>query len=313
MPAANIAYTACALDRAAQLRGDPSWVAARLMDSSTWFVAVWRNRNHVADGDTDGGEPTPLFLQGGRASLALELAEEVVFLGLHQGRAIFALDLSPLDSEEALSAVGNRGAFRDLREIGPRLRQDDGALLAYARGIVYWHGRHRYCGCCGHPSEASDAGHARVCSRCECRAQQFPRTDPAVIMLVHDGGARCVLGRHPRFPPGMHSTLAGFVEPGESLEEAVAREVAEEVGLRIRPDGVRYFASQPWPFPSSLMLGFHAYAAYAPLEVDPEELASARWYHRDELLESPENEDFRLPRRDSIARRLIQAWLGEEV
>lgn len=309
MPATSIAYTACTLDRAAQLRGDPAWVAARLMEKSSWFVAVWRNRNHVADAD----DPTPLFLQAARASLALELAEEVVFLGLHQGRAIFALDLSPLEAEDALSAVGHRGTFRDLREIGPHLRQDDGALLAYARGIIYWHGRHRYCGCCGHPSEASDAGHARVCSSPECRAQQFPRTDPAVIMLVHDGGARCVLGRHPRFPAGMHSTLAGFVEPGESLEEAVAREVAEEVGLKIRPDGVCYFASQPWPFPSSLMLGFHARADYAPLEVDPEELESARWYHRDELLDSPETDDFRLPRRDSIARRLIQAWLGQGV
>jgi NAD+ diphosphatase len=128
-------------------------------------------------------------------------------------------------------------------------------------------------------------------------------------MLVHDGSEHCVLGRHARFPPGMHSTLAGFVEPGESLEEAVAREVAEEVGLAVPLDGVRYFASQPWPFPSSLMLGFHARAEGRPLDVDPQELEGAHWFHRDQLLRSPEDETFRMPRADSIARRLIQAWL----
>jgi NAD+ diphosphatase len=128
-------------------------------------------------------------------------------------------------------------------------------------------------------------------------------------MLVHDGGDHCVLGSHPRMPPGMHSTLAGFVEPGESLEEAVAREVAEEVGLTVEPTSVRYFASQPWPFPSSLMVGFHARAPYRPLTVDPVELSRARWFHRKEVLESPEDESFRIPRADSIAHELIRAWL----
>ncbi len=307
MSAIRIPYTQAPLDRASQWRGDPAWVAGKLVERETRFVAVWNSRNLVAEGDG----PEPLFLTGERASMALELAEEVVLLGLQEERAIFALDLSPLDEAEALQTVGGQGAFRDLREVGPSMTQEDGALLAYARGIVYWHGRHRYCGRCGTPSETKDAGHARICTARECATTHFPRTDPAVIMLVHDGEGRCVLGRHGRFPPGMHSTLAGFVEPGESLEEAVAREVMEEVGLNVPLGDIRYFASQPWPFPSSLMLGFHARAECIPLAVDENELESARWFHKDQLLASPEDADFRLPRKDSIARRLIQAWLDE--
>jgi NAD+ diphosphatase len=306
MTAPEIPYTRCPLDRAGNQRRDPAWVAARLLEPGTLFAPVWNNRNLVR------ATPSlrPHYLSGAQASMALELAEEVVFLGLDDDRrAVFALDLSPLEQDDAVQAVGGEGQFKDLREVGPLLGQGDGALLAFARGIVYWHGRHRFCARCGRPTEAKDAGHARVCTGPDCGASSFPRTDPAVIMLVHDGGARCVLGRHARFPPGMHSTLAGFVEPGESLEEAVAREVAEEVGLEVPLEGVRYFASQPWPFPSSLMLGFHARAEARPLVVDPEELEGARWFHRDELLQSPEDETFRMPRADSIARRLIQAWL----
>ncbi|MDH3792070.1 MAG: NAD(+) diphosphatase, partial [Rhodospirillales bacterium] len=148
------------------------------------------------------------------------------------------------------------------------------------------------------------------CSAPDCGSQHFPRTDPAVIMLVHDG-ARCVLGRQEIWPPGMHSTLAGFVEPGETLEEAVAREVAEEVGLRFDPGQVFYQSSQPWPFPSSLMLGFHARIEPAELRVNRAEIESAAWFSREDLLNSPEDESFRLPRADSIARRLIEDWLAE--
>ncbi len=300
-----IPYTYGHLDRAAHRRKDPAWIAARLADPRSRFLAVWRSRNHVAEGEA----PRPVYLQGERASMALELAEEIVFLGLDGPHAVFALDLSPLDEAEVLDTVGGDGGFRDLRETGPWLPQGEGALLAYARAIVFWHSRHGYCGRCGRPSESTDGGHARTCTNPDCRLQHFPRTDPAVIMLVHDGADHCVLGHNRRMPAGMHSTLAGFVEPGESIEEAVAREVAEEVGLTVEPGGLRYFASQPWPFPASLMLGFHARAEHGALTVDPEELVSARWFHRGELRSSPEDETFRLPRRDSIAHKLIEAWL----
>jgi NAD+ diphosphatase len=152
-----------------------------------------------------------------------------------------------------------------------------------------------------------EAGHVRRCTNAACDAQHFPRTDPAVIMLVHDRNERCLLGRQAAWPQGMHSTLAGFVEPGESLEEAVAREVYEET--RIELSSVTYHSSQPWPFPASLMLGFHAEAKTTAITVDKSELDDARWYEKSWILAHQDDEQFRLPRRDSIARRLLEDWL----
>ncbi|MEJ2028191.1 MAG: NAD(+) diphosphatase [Limibacillus sp.] len=208
-----------------------------------------------------------------------------------------------------VASLENPTEFADLRQVGPVLERWEGSVLAYARGLAWWHARHRFCGVCGHPTRMEMAGHQRRCENPECGASHFPRTDPAVIMLVHDGGDRCVLGRQAAWPEGRHSTLAGFVEPGESLEEAVAREVLEEVGIRVRD--VTYHSSQPWPFPSSIMLGFHARADYGPLTVDPNELESAQWFERKAILESPGDALFQLPREDSIARQLILSWLEE--
>jgi len=264
---------------------------------------VWNDSNQVTPA------PEPVVLAGHEAGMALEMAEEVVFLGLWDGRAVFALDLSFLADDEVLAAAGERGAFRDLREVGPLLHGADAALLAYARALLRWHRGHRFCGRCGHPTDATDGGHVRVCQNAGCGRSHFPRTDPAIIVLVHDGGEHCVLGRQARHPPGVRTTLAGYVEPGESPEEAVAREVHEEVGLAVAPESVRYLGAQPWPFPGQLMLGFHARAAFAPLHVDTAELADAAWYTRGQLT-GDEGDGPVLPRRDSIARRLIAAWLA---
>jgi NAD+ diphosphatase len=240
------------------------------------------------------------------------MAQAVIFLGLNGARAYMALDLSSLDAPESHPELAGRGAFRDLREVGPLMGRSEAAILAYARGTTHWHRRHGFCGVCGSATRSRSGGHVRVCTNTDCGAQHFPRTDPAVIMLVHDGGERCVLGRQKIWLPGMHSTLAGFVEPGESLEESVAREIKEEVGLDLDLAQIAYHSSQPWPFPSSLMLGFHARCQYGPRTVDPRELESARWATREELRQSPEDDSFRLPRKDSIARRLIEDWLAEE-
>jgi NAD+ diphosphatase len=184
------------------------------------------------------------------------------------------------------------------------LAPDDAAVLAHARGLMHWRVRHRFCGVCGGGCEPRSAGHAMVCT--QCNAQHFPRTDPAVIMLVHKGD-RCVLGHSQRFPTlTMYSTLAGFVEPGESLEEAVAREVLEESAIRV--GRVSYHSSQPWPFPASIMLGFYAEALSEEITIDPTELRDARWFTRAELRDH-ERHGFSLPRRDSIARRLIEDWM----
>lgn len=197
----------------------------------------------------------------------------------------------------------------DLRGFGATLPAGLAATLAYARGMAFWHAGHRFCGRCGAPTEIGRGGHVRICSDSSCAAPSFPRTDPAVIMLVTDG-ARCLLGRQEKWPQGMVSTLAGFVEPGETLEEAVAREVMEEAGVRV--GRITYRASQPWPFPSSLMLGFWAEAETTEIVVDERELADARWFHRDELRAMGEVGDglpgWKLPRRDSISRWLIETW-----
>ena len=298
-------YSSAHIDRAEDKRRDPDWVAAALADGATRFVPVWQGKSLLQDGDP----PVPALLTADQAA-ALELAPgETIFLGEVEGVPHFALDLSTIETPDHVPALAGRGHFTDLRNVGPLLPRDQGSLLAYARGMVYWADRHRFCGSCGTATVSSEAGHQRRCPNPDCGAPHFPRTDPAIIVLVHDGGERCVLGRQAVWPPGMHSTLAGFVEPGESLEDAVAREVMEEVGLPL--EEITYLSSQPWPFPSSLMLGFHARATATELKVDEVEIESARWFTREELKTSPEDESLRLPRKDSIARRLVETWLTE--
>ncbi len=309
-------YSGAGLDRADHLRGDADAMRRMLHDPATRFVAVWRSHSLVAAGGPEGA-PEVAWLSGELAFALAESAGERVFLGLEAtpaaaaaATAYVALDFSEHETPQADLALDDHGEFRDLREVGALLPQRDGSILAYARGLMHWHRRHRFCGRCGAPTESRRSGHLRVCTSPSCGLEHFPRTDPAVIMLVHDGEA-CVLGRRPGWPPGMHSTLAGFVEPGESLEEAVAREVREEVGLAVPLAGIRYNSSQPWPFPASIMLGFHARAERAPLTVYAEELEAAAWFSRERLLNLGEGDELRLPRKDSIARRLIEDWLAE--
>jgi NAD+ diphosphatase len=294
-------YAANGLDRAGHRRREPQWLEARLAHPETLFVPVWRGQNLVAS--VADGAPSAITV---RREALISLEGDAVLLGLREERAYFALDLSHHETPLALIRVEGPIEFTDLRRVGPLLARPDGALLAYARGIVYWHGRHKFCGLCGNPTRSEEGGHVRRCIKPDCNAAHFPRTDPAVIMLVTDGD-RALLGRQKIWAPGMHSTLAGFVEPGESLEEAVAREVHEETGIVV--DEVTYHSSQPWPFPASIMLGFTARAATTDVRVDAEELEAARWFDRDFMLSHTDDDTFRLPRRDSIARRLIEDWL----
>ncbi|HTW51815.1 MAG TPA: NAD(+) diphosphatase [Stellaceae bacterium] len=314
-------YAAPGFERAGLRRRDMEWIRAALGDAGAQFVPVWRSQNLVLD--LAGAEPRAIVLGGEHATILLgegdaetHLAQgRVVFLGVVEGRPHFALDLThveaPLDTlaSPALAASGlpAEGArFADLRQLAGRLARHEGALLAHARAMVYWHQRHRFCGVCGSPTLVEEAGHMRRCTNPDCKAMHFPRTDPAVIMLVSDG-ERALLGRNKNFPPGMYSTLAGFVEPGEALEDAVAREVQEETGIVVR--NVAYHSSQPWPFPANIMLGFHAEAVTSEIAVDYGELEDAKWFERDWLLAHADDNSFRLPRLDSIARRLVEDWL----
>ena len=296
-------YAANGLDRAGHRRRDPAWLAEQLDHPESRFVAVWRSQSLIAG--LAGGAPEAVLLE---RSALLTIEGDPILLGLREERAYFALDLSareaPLDAIRSPQEAPVE--FADLRSVGPLLARPDGALLAYARGIVHWHGRHRFCAVCGNPTRSEEGGHVRRCINPTCKAQHFPRTDPAVIMLVTNGD-RALLGRQKIWLKGMHSTLAGFVEPGESLEEAVAREVHEETGIVV--EEVTYHSSQPWPFPSSIMLGFTARATTTEIALDPEELEGARWFDRSYLLGHTDDDEFRLPRRDSIARRLIEDWL----
>ena len=308
-------YTHGRLDRADRLRRDGEALATLRHAADTRVLPVWQGTVLVA---RDGAR---------LASLAHDVAlpaEEEVFLGLIDGAAHFAAPLPDLD-DTARAALAARATtpdgapleaeFTDLRIAGPALSAEEGALLAYARGLAWWTRTARFCERCGQPLAGVGGGHVRRCANPETPHDTFPRIDPAVIMLVvHEAAEglpeRCLLGRSPAWPEGVFSTLAGFVEPGESLEQAVAREVFEESAIGVRD--VRYVASQPWPFPRSIMLGFEARATDREIRVDPNELADARWFTREEIATFGEWGDGRhalqLPRRDSIARFLIERW-----
>jgi NAD+ diphosphatase len=312
-------YAHPGFERAGLRRRDTGWILERIADPASLFVPVWRNQNLVIE--LDGAEPRAVVLASATVAPSLSPVEErlargeVVFLGLIEERAHFALDVSPLDApldmlrSPSLAASGieeARARFTDLRQLGGRIERREGALLALARAMLFWHARHRFCGLCGNPTRSEEAGHMRRCTDPACNTMHFPRTDPAVIMLVSDG-ERALMGRSKQFPPGMYSTLAGFVEPGESLEMAVAREVREETGIEV--GAVYYHSSQPWPFPANIMLGFHAAALTTEITIDYGELEDACWLERGWLLSHADDDTFRMPRLDSIARRLIEDWL----
>ncbi|HTT80500.1 MAG TPA: NAD(+) diphosphatase [Stellaceae bacterium] len=321
-------YAAPGFERGGLKRREPDWIRAQALDPGSVFVPVWRNQNLVIE--VAGGEPRAAIVAasalaevvGGPAEAAIDerLGQgDLVFLGIIEARAHFALDVSahaaPLDAlrSPALAASGIAQAelrFADLRQLAGRLQRPEAALLALARAMAYWHMRHRFCGQCGAPTRSEEAGHMRRCTDPACAALHFPRTDPAVIMLVTDGAERVLLGRSRNFVPGMYSTLAGFVEPGESLEDAVVREVREETAVEVA--AVTYHSSQPWPFPANIMLGFYAEATTTEVTVDYGELEDARWFDRQWLAAHADDrsEEFRLPRRDSIARRLVEDWLA---
>jgi NAD+ diphosphatase len=297
-------YTGSPLDRATSRRDDAAWIEAARAAPETLWVPLWRSRNLVRG--LAEGEPEAVLPSGAAAAALRAAGGAWAFLGLRHQVPVFAIDLSDADDPLALLAP-DEAAFADLRGVAGELPAEDAAILAHARGLLYWQGRHRFCGVCGHASAPNAAGHVMVCPN--CGTNHFPRTDPAVIMLVTDG-ERALLGHSLRFPSAtMYSTLAGFVEPGESLEEAVAREVFEESGVRV--GRVFYHSSQPWPFPASIMLGFYAEALTEAITVDATELVDVGWFSREQVRHH-ETHGFTVPRADSIARRLIEDWVAAE-
>jgi NAD+ diphosphatase len=286
------------IERAAHYRKEGDWLDAALAHTDSLFVPLWKSRNAVSKA---GDSLASHFLTRDSNSFQsivhrIEITR-ATFLGLKQGRACFAIKI---DDDETVPSIDD-AEFMDLRSMLDLLPHDDAGLLAYARALITWQDRHRYCGQCGAPTQLVSGGHTARCSNAECANEQFPRIDPAIIVLVTDG-EHALLGRQAAWPAGRYSTVAGFVEPGESLEDAVIREVLEETGIEV--DAVQYHSSQPWPFPQSLMLGFMAHARHTQIKLNDNELEDARWFTRDDIASGK----VQCPPPISISGCLIESW-----
>jgi len=284
----NLALSRAAVDRVAHRRSDPAWLSAAWADPETRVLVVDQGKVLVRDERALVLVPPLAAPDGDR-----------LLLGEDGGTAFFAV-AGPLPD-----VPGNGVRPAGLREAGSLLDDRDAGLLVQAVALVNWHATHLRCARCGAPTVIAAAGYLRRCPA--DGSEHFPRTDPAVIMAVIDGDDRILLGRQPAWPERRVSTLAGFVEPGESLEAAVRREVLEEVGVRLGE--VTYAGSQPWPFPSSLMLGFFARAETTDIVLE-DEISEARWWRREELRAALEAGELHMPGSISISRRLIEGWYG---
>jgi NAD+ diphosphatase len=303
-PRPNTLATA-SLDRVSDHRKNDGWLSAALTRDTTVVHVVVKGQV-----PTLGNRSATLSVS---TAQRLGAADALMLLGVIDDVSHFAADLSAVERRAIDDALHEDAMFMGLRDASALLDADDANLLALATGISTWHGNHQFCGRCGAPTVMRAAGHERHCDA--CGADHFPRTDAAMIVLVRNrDGDRCVLGRQKIWPPRMFSTLAGFLEPGESLEDTVKREVREEVGLSV--DDIRYSSSQPWPFPQSLMLGFHAVATSEELHVHPTELDDAQWFDRDVIAAARamgRRSDPMIPPPLTIAGRLIDEWLDDQL
>ena len=300
----GLTYSGGYLDRASDRRSDPDWVAALADAPGTRMIPVWRDYCLVS-----GDPPAPVTALDDSRSQAVREVSTPLLLGLDGAAGLFVADLSALDEQRAVELAG-ADRVGDLRAFAGTTGAADAAILAYARGLVYWNRHQQFCGTCGTGTLSRHGGHLRVCGSESCGQLHFPRIAPAVITLVESAGPpqRCLLARHNGSAPDGYALIAGFVEIGESLEDAVRREVAEETGVSLA--AVEYVASQAWPFPAGLMAGFRATAAGGSITPDGQEILEARWFTRAELAQRAAS-GRPLGRVDSIDRHLLQSWLNQ--
>jgi NAD+ diphosphatase len=284
------------IDRLHQKRGDAAWLEAALREPGSRFFLFVKDNIYLPAQPQVYALPLTADIAGALASRA----SAIILLGRVQAQLYFVLAF-----EQIPDLAIKDGNISDLREIAAGLDAFESALLAQAQGMVVWHRQNQFCNRCGSPTLSTEAGYMRACTNPDCGQMHFPRTDPAVIVRVTHG-QRCLLGRQARWAKGRYSNIAGFVEPGESLESAVAREVWEETGIRL--DTINYHSSQPWPFPSSLMLGFTATAASWEINRHDSELEDARWFTREEIRESLLRGTLSMPSTYSISFHLIEDW-----
>lgn len=294
---ANV-FAALALEREAERRDDTDWIGARRAEAATRYIVVGPDGRGLVGADRGGlrhFHDSERLLHWPQAAVS--------FLGSTAQANFFVIAADATTPE----VPAPEAKWMDLRAAGLALPAFDAGLFAYARALLFWQSRVRFCGACGHATSLVSSGHKAVCSNPTCKLEHFPRTDPAIIVIVGWRDA-CLLGRQPSWPEGRWSTLAGFVEPGESLEDAVRREVFEEAGVAV--DESDYHSSQPWPFPASLMLGFSARASDPAIRVGAE-LAEARWFEVDDIVRGLADRSLVLPPPLSVSYRLIEHWLRE--
>lgn len=318
--AETVTFGGSGLDRATELRGDVVALATAAADGSARAILYWRGKPLVC-GD---GRDTLVRLPLDHPVLS-DAAPDRILLGCEVGHAVFAYDLAgwqPEDIDEAElgaffdptvqthPALPPGHVFAELRGVMARLGPRDAELAATGKGVLAWHRSHRFCACCGAVTVMIQAGWQRECP--SCGAGHFPRTDPVVIMLITYGNS-VLMGRSPGWPEGMYSLLAGFVEPGETLEAAVRREVMEEAGIKV--GAVTYLASQPWPFPSSLMIGCAGIAQSRDITIDPVEIEDAVWVSREEMMDAFAGMHQKLhpARKGSIAHFILRNWLADSL
>jgi NAD+ diphosphatase len=291
------------LDRASLNRSNEMWINDQFNNESARIIPV----SHSKILCTSIQNPRTIYLTKNDFSDFSNVSELSILLGISDQKTYFAIDLGSMKSASLLSEK-NSSEFRDFKQVMPLLNFRDSALLAIARFMINWQSRNRYCGKCGTPTKSAQAGNLRICENPNCGQHHFPSMDPAIIVLV-SFGEHCLLGRQKIWPKGMYSTIAGFVEPGESIEDAVIREVNEETGVTV--EKLEYQHSQPWLFPSSLMLGFTATARGDEIKIDKNELEDARWFSRKEIKDNLKKGLLKLPNKVAIAYHLIKEWFDK--
>ena len=283
-------------DRASYLRETKDFSSLNISKIDLKVIEIYKENFNVKKFKNKSVEVN--WIKNDKAISLIESSGLTIFIGKIKNVYYFAKEVVVSEKKEK--------NFSDLSTLNPLLEDIDLALLTTSKGLFYWHRNNKFCSFCGSSSIPDNLGHSRICTNCNKRI--FPRIDPAVIMLITHKNF-CLLGRQRSWPEGMHSTLAGFVEQGETLEQAVERETFEEAGIKI--ENIKYQYSQPWPFPSSIMLGYRAESKNKKLNINFDELEKVDWYSKEFLRSSPENNSFRMPGRISIARRLIEEWLKE--
>lgn len=311
----NFSFTEMCLDRASSKRKSDEWLLEQLANEECQIIPTWRGQFLF--------NKTTLFVfnSGYKSNVLSEILGQhdkersCIFLGMDNTSPIFVIDISYME-EDNLSRICNKTIeLIDLRASLAFVTSKQASILGYAHWLTHWHRSHHFCGFCGSSTKPKNAGHSLICINNECGKEVFPRTDPVVIMLVEykpkNGPAQCLLAEHHRIPDKVVSTLAGFVDPAETIEQAVIREVKEEAGVNVST--VKYITSQPWPFPSSLMLGFYATTDESLINIDDEEIRDAKWFTADEIRTfdewGDEGNNYKLPRKESISRFLINAWV----